>query len=184
MSERIGKGSLLIASASLLDPTFQYSVVLICEHGQSGTYGLVLNQPLEASDETLQRMPFLADRLYCGGPVRKSSLQILHPYGHSIADATTVLEHVWVGGNFHELEDGIQAGQFDPKACRFFLGYAGWDPGQLVAEIREGSWLCTLATPDLVFHCSPRKLWAWAVRECGRHQHPLLANFPEDPSYN
>lgn len=178
------KGDLLIAAATLMDPNFHQAVVLLCEHNDAeGTYGLVLNRPARAPDEVLLEFPYAEDRLFCGGPVRPQVLQIVHPYGNDVAEAQEVLPGVWFGGSATVFEAGFRTGVLDPARCRFFLGYSGWDAGQLLTEFHADSWLKVRGTPQLVFDTPPDKAWSRAMRECGREQ-PLYAHFPDNPMWN
>ena len=94
-----------------------------------------------------------------------------------------VLEGVWLGGDFEELQDGLKTGNFDPGYCRFFAGYAGWGSEQLQQEFLSGAWMAIPATVELVFDTPPEKLWSSAVRQWGKED-PIYSNYPEDPSWN
>ena len=182
MIKEIEKGQLLVASVRLIDPNFQRTVVLLCEHDDSSSYGLVLNRRIDVPSDLHDRLPFLTDNLFLGGPVQPEILQVVHPY-EQVSGAREVIEGVWVGGNFEELQAGCQAGVLDPQACRFFLGYSGWSAGQLQEEFDGDSWLLVPATPALIFDVSPENIWREAIRARGRSE-PLLANYPDDPRWN
>jgi len=182
----VHKGDLLIASLSLLDPNFQRTVVLLCEHSDSdGSYGLVLNRPISVPPGLDDPLGFADGRLYVGGPVRQDTLQVLHRFDNRIPGGVELIPGVWIGGDFALIREQFEAGEAGTmqKDCRFFLGYSGWREGQLAGELTVGSWLTVQATPELVFFENVEKQWLGAVRARGREA-PLLANYPEDPQWN
>lgn len=180
----IRKGNLLVAAVTLSDPNFERSVVLLCGHqDEAGTYGLILNRPVKVPPEIRDELPYVDHHLFEGGPVGRETLQILHPFGDNLTDSVQVLPGVWIGGNFEEMHAGFSSGTYNPKECRFFLGYSGWSKDQLASEFQLGTWLQIGGTSDLVFGTSWDKLWFAAIRRYGKGQ-PLYAHYPEDPTLN
>jgi len=174
----IQTGFLLVASPALADPNFARTVSLICKHGDEGTYGVALNRPLH---QTLHEIapeldPRLADvPVFLGGPVQRELLQFLHP---ARVGGETVLDGVALGGGVDEI---VGAGE-PPGRVRGYLGYAGWDGGQLADEIREGAWFVAPAEPRHVFEVAPEVLWRLVLRELGgRHAWQGLG---DDPGLN
>ncbi len=47
------------------------------------------------------------------------------------------------------------------------LGYSGWSPGQLEAELGQNAWLMGRATPRLVFDLEDDAKWAAALGVLG-----------------
>lgn len=184
MHPEIKRGDVLIANASLLDPNFRRTVVLVCEHSDAdGTFGLVLNRPISVPADLMESLPFKIESVFQGGPVRVEALQVIHPYGEQVPQCLQVVPGVWIGGDFDVLCRGFQAGTLDPRRCRFLLGYAGWGGGQLAAEFAQDAWLHASGTLDLVYETPADKAWARAVRQYGR-SHPLFRFFPDDPNCN
>lgn len=187
MSEEVPdfrKGDLLVGSATLADPNFRQTVVLICEHTEkSGTYGLVLNRALPVPEDVAERLAFMTGRLFQGGPVQPEVLQMLHPFGDRLEQSFEVVPGLWIGGQMEDLEKGILLGTVAPERCRFYLGYSGWAAGQLDREFQEGVWLVIRGTVDLVLGTPPDKLWSRAARIHGA-ANPLYAHCPDDPSWN
>jgi len=178
------KGQILISTIALGDHNFRHSLVLICEHqDDEGSYGLILNRPIEATPEIVRQAPFAEGRLFQGGPVQPESLQILHPYGDYVPGSHTVLPNLFYGGDFSVLEKGFQNHGFDPEECRFFLGYAGWQPGQLDSEIEKGAWVVVSGNHDLILRTPADKQWSHAVKQ-HKQADPLFTNFPENPEWN
>lgn len=179
------KGDLLIASSGLMDPSFQQTVVLICDHDPArGTHGLVLNQPIPLPKELLAAIPFPAPEiLFRGGPVQPDSLQVLHPFGDRIPGACKVMDGLYIGGDFDVLAGGLADETLDSDFCRFYLGYSGWDPDQLDREFQEGSWLRVAGSTAILRQTPPAALWAQAIRKLGQ-QEPVMAHFPAEPGWN
>ena len=175
---------LLIAQPMLRDPNFRRSVVLICEHNEAGTFGLILNRPLTLHlAEVLDTFAGYEDPIALGGPVQPDTLHYLHRLPDDLPSAIGVFGDVYWGGDFEALQLLFTTESVDPADCRFFLGYAGWGAGQLDEELAEGSWiLCPAATTD-VFAAAPDQLWRTLLRRLGG-EYALLSNFPDDPRMN
>jgi putative transcriptional regulator len=67
--------------------------------------------------------------------------------------------------------------------ARVYVGYAGWGPGQLDAELEDGSWIVEPARADDVFTHDPEGLWSEVLRRKGG-PFGVLAAMPPDPSLN
>jgi putative transcriptional regulator len=94
-----------------------------------------------------------------------------------------IKEDLYWGGDFEALKRQIKLGLVHSNQVRFFLGYSGWDPGQLEEEIKENSWLVTdLAQADLM-SIEENELWVESVRSVGG-RYSMWENFPENPSLN
>lgn len=78
--------------------------------------------------------------LYDGGPVDREHLFFLHQRPDLIEGGTAVSENVYLGGDFKAAVQFINTGILAETEIRLFIGYCGWDTGELEAEIREGSW--------------------------------------------
>lgn len=179
------KGRLLLDGGKLGGGCFQRTVVLVCEHDRQGAFGLVLNRPSEnrLADVFAQELPerLRIETLFGGGPVQPAALSYLH--ADQLLGGPSVIENLQVG---HDLERLIELGvSWSPDLrLRVFAGYAGWSPGQLDDEIRRNSWLSVPATLDLVFHTPADDLWRHVLRHLSDWQSRLLADSPEDLSWN
>lgn len=157
--DRSYRGHLLVAAPELLDPNFRQTVVLIVEHGEQGTLGLVLTRPTDTTVKDLWEQIGTGDEtctsdrpLYVGGPV-EGPLMALHTH-ESLADST-----VFPGVFFSVQKENLTELVTKPDdSYRLFIGHAGWGSGQLEAEMKEGSWLTMPATTELVFY-SGDDLW-------------------------
>ena len=97
--------------------------------------------------------------------------------------ALPVLDEVFWGGDFEALRRAIADGYADPERIRFFVGYSGWGPGQLDAEVDELSWIVRPGTAALVFADGDDALWRQVLRQLGG-EYALLSTFPDDPRLN
>ena len=139
---RLGKGAVLIAR-DMEDPNFSSTVVLLCEFGLEGSYGLVLNRPSHMPlTEVFEEVPELelkrdqTRRIYIGGPVQPGDLQIIQ-IGQSVPGSIKLAEDVFLGGAWTDLDSILS---HDPANIRLFLGYSGWGVGQLEEEVEAGAW--------------------------------------------
>jgi len=177
MSETSLRGSLLVAAPSLLDPNFHRTVVLVAEHGDAGAMGVVLNRPSEtAVAEAVPELAELAgdeEPVFVGGPVAADSLLALA----EVDEPEDVSEPVVGTVAF------VQDPHVPARRGRVFVGYAGWSPGQIEAELDEDSWIVVPAHPDDVFSDDPDELWSAVLRRQGGPL-ALLATMPPDPSLN
>jgi putative transcriptional regulator len=176
------RGQLLVAGPGLLDPNFHRTVVLVCEHGDEGAMGLVLNRPSPiAADQALPELAgALGDdgRLWVGGPVQTTSVVVLADFDDPAA-APAVTGSV----GLVPPDAALEAIGDEVQRARAYLGYAGWGAGQLDGELERDDWIVAAALPDDVFTDDPDRLWS---RVLGRKGGPyaLLATMPPDPSQN
>lgn len=177
--------SLLISEPFMLDPNFKRSVVLLAEHNEEGTIGYVLNQK---SDYVLgDILPDFAGSffpIYIGGPVGTDSLHFLHRCYDRMNSGDEVVKGIYWGGNFETLKLLIENNQVSESEIRFFVGYSGWDIGQLARELEQNSWLVTNQyNPDFIFSEEKDNLWRDIVVGLGpKYAH--IVNFPENPMWN
>jgi putative transcriptional regulator len=178
------RGQLLVATPPLVDPNFDRSVVLLLEHGEDGALGIILNRPTDASLSTVlpewHAFATAPTVVFAGGPVAPEAVIALARGGHDGAEGwVSVLGEVGtvdVGRNPEELE-------FNLEALRVFVGYSGWAPGQLEAELEAEAWfvLATRATDP--FSADPVHLWRDVLRR-QRGRTAMFAHYPTDPEVN
>ncbi len=185
MPNSLKAGILLVSTVAIADENFSESVILLCDHGPEGSYGLILNRPMATPEAVLRQVPYVGRQIFRGGPVQPGVMQLLHPFGKAAgANALEVVPGVWLGGDFEALEAGFGNRNLDPAACRFFLGYSGWGPGQLAGECRANAWmLAAAAGTGLVFDTPADKMFSVAIRSQS-NANPMLANFPPNPIWN
>lgn len=177
-------GTLLIADPFLKDPNFMRTVVFLCEHQDEGSFGFVLNRPMEVTvGELVPALEGSVLPVFYGGPVQMDSIHFLHQLPNHIPGGFEVADGVFWGGDFTLLVKLIQEKAVDVKKIRFFLGYSGWSSGQLLHEMNEKSWLTVKARKHLVFHKNYGEIWKDALKEMGG-EYGQLVNYPIDPQLN
>jgi putative transcriptional regulator len=162
-------GQLLIAMPNMDNPHFAGTVICVCAHSPGGAMGLILNKPIERlSFEALLKQvnveplpPARQIRLIAGGPVEESRGFVLHS-GEWKAEGSLPVPGGWgLTANVDILK--AIAGGGGPRRCVLALGYAGWEPGQLEAEIGQNVWLSVDADDDLLFDEDSATKWRRAL---------------------
>ena len=171
---------LLLAMPQLDDPNFSRAVVLMIEHSESGSFGLVINHPSPISATELLESLEMNWRgtetavVWAGGPVSPSTGWVLHePVGIALPGEGTISITPRIA--LSTSPERLRAIAMEPpKNIRLLLGYSGWGPGQLAQEMARGAWLHTDATPDLVFETPPDAIWDTAMRALGINPRDLF----------
>ena len=99
-----------------------------------------------------------------GGPVAITTVQGLVRSSGNPDQVTRVIADIFITGAKQFIEKSV-ASRLDPSKFRVYLGYAGWAPGQLEAEIRLGAWSVVNRDPNIVFDGDPDSLWSRLIRE-------------------
>ncbi|PUB15445.1 putative transcriptional regulator [Yoonia sediminilitoris] len=156
------------------DPRFAQSVVYMCAHSNDGGMGLIVNKPqtdVRFSDLLEQlgidRSPGVRDiRVHFGGPVDHARGFVLHSTDYRSEHGTLrVDDNISMTATLDVLEH-IAQGK-GPDTSMLALGYAGWGPGQLEAEIAQNGWLTCDARDDIVFGRANEHKWSAALKHIG-----------------
>ena len=164
----------LIAMPSMSDPNFSGTVTYLCKHDEKGALGIIINRPLQMQVSEIFRQLSLsvvdesqADRpVMGGGPVQVDRGFVIHqssePFDNTL-NATGTGIRVTVS---QDILDSMARGT-GPRQALVALGYAGWDPGQLEAEIAANAWLNAPVDPVIIFETPFEKRWAAATALLG-----------------
>jgi putative transcriptional regulator len=150
-------GKFLVATEELRGAAFARTVILLLRYDETGAMGLVVNRPTEAAlaELSIEALSNYRGTLYWGGPVQMSSVRALLHSDAPPEGAMTIVDDVHLIP-FGEAMPDSPTGQ---ASLRFFIGYAGWAPGQLDGELAAGSWDVLPATADIVFAEDPDVIW-------------------------
>lgn len=166
-------GHFLVAMPTMEDPRFQRSVIYLCVHNAEGAMGLVVNRLVESLtfDELLDQLGIGPSsgaeeiHIHFGGPVESGRGFVLHSADYS-REGTVLMENdIGLTATVDILRD--MAAGAGPRDTLLALGYAGWGPGQLDAEIQENAWLTVPGAPDLLFDKQIDMKWDRAVARLG-----------------
>ncbi len=161
----------LIAMPTLDEGYFDRSVIYICAHSSEGAMGIVLNQVMpdvEFSDLLDQLHLPQSPRtptVHFGGPVETGRGFVLHTTDFQRDDTVKLTPSLSITGTIDILR-AISEGR-GPERSIFALGYAGWGPGQLEAELQANSWLTAPADDDLIFSKDLPHKWDLALARLG-----------------
>ena len=166
------KGQLLIAMPGMSDP-FDRSVIYMCAHTSDAAMGLVVNRLVDhiSFRDLLEQLnikleaPALQIRVHFGGPVELGRGHVLHSADYRQNASMVVDGSVALTASVSVLK-AIAKGE-GPRHCLLALGYAGWGPGQLDAEIQANAWLHAPADEEIVFSTDLESKWQQAVETLG-----------------
>ncbi|MCX4508763.1 YqgE/AlgH family protein [Streptomyces sp. NBC_01619] len=178
-------GRLLVATPALADPNFDRAVVLLLDHDEEGSLGVVLNRPTPVGvGDILEPWARLAGEpgvVFQGGPVSLDSALGLAVIPGDEGPLGWRRVHGAIGLVDLEAPPELLAAALG--SLRIFAGYAGWGPGQLEDELTEGAWYVVESEPGDVSSPQPESLWRSVLRR-QRNELAMVATYPDDPSLN
>ncbi|MFK7975987.1 MAG: YqgE/AlgH family protein [Halioglobus sp.] len=150
----------LLAMPGLSSGIFSQSITYICEHGESGAMGIVINQPLELTvGEIFEHLQINIINDYsdtpvlAGGPVQMDHGFVLHRNGETRWESTLKVTDEIMLTTSRDILRAIAGGK-GPKDHLIALGYAGWAAGQLEQELADNAWLTLPGDSDIIFSTS------------------------------
>ncbi len=179
------QGKILISNPFLSDYFFRRSVVLLIDHGADGSFGVIINKPLNIRvSELTSAFPSAKSDLFLGGPVKTDGIFFMHTLGSEIPESLLVMDGLYWGGDMQMLDSLLKNDpEYSANKIRFFLGYSGWVTDQLDNELLNKSWIVADTNPEEIIGVYYTDLWYEKVRALGKPFEPWL-NFPPDPSFN
>ncbi len=162
-------GQLLIAMPAMADTRFSQSVIYLCAHSADGAMGLVVNRPLvrPTLDDLLRQLEIAPVpsarqiRLCAGGPVDNARGFVLHTADWTGEGSLRVNDEFALTASLDVLKSIAVGG--GPREGLLALGYAGWGPGQLDAEIHQNAWLSAPPDEMLLFDGDHDTKWRRAL---------------------
>ena len=159
----------LISVPQLMDPNFYHAVVLLIEHTREGAMGITINHPTDQAIKSIYEQmgrSWFGDKnslLMRGGPVQPEHAWIVHKTGCELGVLHPITENLFLNTSLEALDDLSKSG----IAYRFYVGYAGWGPGQLDREIQEGAWIVSEVDQDLIFDTPFEEIWEKSLKNMG-----------------
>ena len=162
--------SLLLSMPQMQDPNFARTVVLLCDYGPDGAFGLVVNRPTDAiASEMVRLQPPVGRgsdlRLFLGGPVQPERGWVLLSEPPLEPDFRTIRDGLYLSASPEVLRYVLESSP--PARARVLAGYAGWGPGQLDEELAQSAWLIGDVDLDLIFDVEAPAMWDTAIRRLG-----------------
>jgi putative transcriptional regulator len=150
---------LLLSMPQLVDPNFNRTVVLLCKHVDEGAFGLIVNRPLVTNSRDID--------VWSGGPVEPERSWIL--VGQDTESDDVPVMPVANGLSLSASSDLLcrMLEPNPPKDARLILGYSGWGPRQLEAELNASAWLIADVDRELIFNTPADRMWETAIRRLG-----------------
>ncbi len=182
-SHPLVSGKILISVPFMGDNYFDKSVILLVEHNNEGSFGIVINKKLKkiplkfVQSDIKKRL-----NLYNGGPVEIERLFFLHTYGDLLENNIMLDDGVYFGGKEYDLISLLKADLMDDQNIRFYIGYAGWTSGQLEWELDNNMWIVSSFKREYVFP-ETENIWQKAVTDLGKNYAHWL-QFPDRPYFN
>ena len=157
--EQPAKGMLLVATEQIQGPVFSQTVILLLQYNEDGAMGLIVNRPTDIAPSEVaadtEAFDDYDDPLYFGGPVHVGAVHVLMRTDTPPDGAERIVGSVYVVG----VEAGLERAGSGEDSVRFYMGFAGWGPGQLDQEIARGSWQILPASHEHVFAEDSAGLW-------------------------
>lgn len=178
------RGKILISEPLLMDYYFKRSVVLLAEHNDEGSFGVIMNKPLSVKiNEVVKDFPDFDCGIYLGGPVQSDSLFFIHTLGDKIAGSQEIIDGIYWGGEMESIKEMIILNLIKPDEIRFYIGYSGWSSKQLDEELVKNSWVVSLVKASYLLDTNPSALWKQSLEKLGEN-YTQWTKFPDDPMLN
>ena len=179
-------GKLLVASRDLGDPNFAKTVILLVHYDEEkGAVGLVINKrtdvPISRVFHDLKEAGSRKDPVYIGGPVELNSVLALLKSAKKPDGADRVFSDVYLISD-RDLLTKTLASSAEATVFHTYIGYAGWQTGQLEHEVELGAWHILPADAGTVFHADPDSVWERMIRRTELQIARLLTYTPPRPS--
>lgn len=164
----------LIAMPAMADPRFAHTLTYIIKHDEEGAVGLIVNRPMDLHVARLLKeinaepvVPLRQPELpvLFGGPVNPQMGFVLHREIGHWSSTLPVADGIFVTSS-RDILDAIAKGE-GPQDYIVALGYAGWEPGQLEAEMAENAWLNCTADTNLLFDLPFEERWQASIHKLG-----------------
>lgn len=179
------QGELLLSEPTMNDFHFGRSVILLIDHNDAeGSLGIIVNKPMNVRlNEIVDVFQDFDAPVYLGGPVAENQIFFMHTLGDLIPDSFKIMDGLYWGGDTDTLNTLIATGIADQTNIRFFLGYSGWQAGQLGDELERNSWVVCKTDAQTLLSTSTETMWKHYVAKMGK-EYAMWQHFPQNPEEN
>jgi len=144
-------GTILISSPALEEPHFAKSIILITEYNTNGAIGFIINKLFPRSLNELVEFNFSkVFPMFKGGPIGNESIYFIHRRPDLIEGGIHIVDNIFLGDDFQQAVANVNSGTMQKNEIKIFIGYCGWDAGDLETEIEEKSWLISTLSPEII----------------------------------
>ena len=158
----LAPGKILVADRNLRDPHFVGTVIVLIDYDDDGAVGVILNRqsetPITRVLDGVKEAEGRKDLVFEGGPVETKSVLALTRSREKLAGTQHLFADVYAILSEGPLKKTLATGA-GANLLRFYLGYAGWGPGQLDDEVDAGAWHILTGDASTVFDSDPDTLW-------------------------
>lgn len=138
---KLTAGIFLKATPQLAGDYFENALIYVTECNADGALGYVLNRKFPRPfNELVEFINSPAIQLYEGGPVEHEKLFFIHRRPDLVENSQLIANGIYTGGDFKQAVSLINEGVLSEDDFKLFIGYCGWDTGELEVETEEGSW--------------------------------------------
>jgi putative transcriptional regulator len=174
----INKGEILVSKPNIGDDLFHNSVVFITEYTQIDAVGFILNKPLDINlNDIIDNCPPFDVQIFNGGPVSSNNLYFIHRVPSKIPESIHIVNDLYWGGDFDSVIGLIKNNELRKEDILFFLGYSGWDQGQLENELKCNSWEVHEIKKSL-FDWDVNTIWESYISDSGQ-EYKIWGNAPK-----
>ena len=178
------QGKLLISEPFLNDFYFEKSVVLIAKHDENGSFGFIINKPIEVKAyDMLKEFADFEPKIYLGGPVKPDTIFAIHSLGKLIPKSKKIINTLYWSDNVEVIFEMIASKKINSKDICFYIGYSSWSVNQLNNELKKKSWIVINSNIENVITPKPENLWSDILKKMG-NDYAIWANPPHNPSLN
>ncbi len=165
-------GQLLLSMPGIGDPRFERAVIAMCVHDDDGALGIVVNKPLAnlRVHELMTQLDVAPGEtpdvpVHAGGPVEPGRGFVVHSTDWAGQSSIDVAGRFALTSTLDVLT-AIASGK-GPRRWLSALGYTGWAPGQLDAEMTRHGWHVCRFDAGLLFGTPADRMWPRAFALSG-----------------
>lgn len=169
-AQDLDKPLLLVAAPEMQGPYSHTTLLVVPVANQH--IGFILNRATDLKLGTLfpehEASAKVADPVYLGGPEHANEIFAVVPHDPG-GPAMRLFGDVFLTAHAPVVDRIIEQ---TPNAARYFVGFVGWQPGELAAELAAGWWYLAEPDPALVFSKDTGAMWESLIKQFGNRLVP------------